>query len=73
MPKSAKISPARHAPYLRLPTPENDVDIKYIQSLLGYSSIMTMQIYTNVNPKKQKQFLAEKRLRINFTMAMQSP
>ena len=33
---------------------ENDVDIKYIQSLLGHSSIMTTQIYTQVNLEKQK-------------------
>jgi len=38
---------------------ENDVDIKYIQSTLGYSSIMTTQIYTHVNLEKQKQILAQ--------------
>jgi len=50
---------------------ENDVDIKYIQSLLGHSSIMTTQIYTQVNLEKQKQILAEKHPRMNFSMTMQ--
>ncbi|QHS56535.1 tyrosine-type recombinase/integrase [Mucilaginibacter sp. 14171R-50] len=50
---------------------ENDVDIKYIQSLLGHSSIMTTQIYTQVNLEKQKQILAEKHPRMSFTIAMQ--
>lgn len=50
---------------------ENDVDIKYIQSLLGHSSIMTTQIYTQVNLEKQKQILAEKHPRMSFSMAMQ--
>jgi integrase/recombinase XerD len=50
---------------------ENDVDIKYIQSLLGHSSIMTTQIYTQVNLEKQKRILAEKHPRMNFAMTMQ--
>jgi len=50
---------------------ENDVDIKYIQSLLGHSSIMTTQIYTQVNLEKQKKILAEKHPRMAFSMAMQ--
>ncbi len=36
---------------------EEDVDIKYIQHLLGHSSIMTTQIYTHVNAEKQRQIL----------------
>ncbi|HWB64950.1 MAG TPA: tyrosine-type recombinase/integrase [Chitinophagales bacterium] len=36
---------------------ERDVDIKYIQSFLGHSSIATTQIYTHVNREKQKQIL----------------
>lgn len=39
---------------------ENDVDIKYIQTLLGHSSIMTTQIYTHVNAEKQRQILRTK-------------
>lgn len=50
---------------------ENDVDIKYIQSLLGHSSIMTTQIYTQVNLEKQKRILAEKHPRMHFAMALQ--
>jgi integrase/recombinase XerD len=37
---------------------EQDVDIKYIQSLLGHSSITTTQIYTHVNSNKQKEILS---------------
>jgi len=39
---------------------EKDVDIKYIQSLLGHSSILTTQIYTHVNVAKQKRILETK-------------
>ena len=47
---------------------EKDVDIKYIQSLLGHSSIMTTQIYTHVNHEKQKQILRTKHPRKDFSM-----
>lgn len=47
---------------------ENDVDIKYIQSILGHSSIMTTQIYTHVNRKKQRQILTLKHPRKNLFM-----
>ena len=39
---------------------EKDVDIKYIQTLLGHSSIVTTQIYTHVNLNKQKEILLNK-------------
>lgn len=45
---------------------EKDVDIKYIQTLLGHSSIMTTQRYTHVNREKQKQILQEKHPRMGF-------
>jgi len=45
---------------------EEDVDIKYIQHLLGHSSIMTTQIYTHVNNEKQKQILSKKHPRKNI-------
>lgn len=48
---------------------EQDVDIKYIQSLLGHSSIMTTQIYTHVNRAQQKKILKTKHPR--KTMVMQ--
>lgn len=38
---------------------EENVDIKYIQHLLGHSSIVTTQIYTHVNRKKQEQILTQ--------------
>ncbi|MDY0090856.1 MAG: tyrosine-type recombinase/integrase [Flavobacteriaceae bacterium] len=47
---------------------EKDVDIKYIQSLLGHSSIMTTQIYTHVNREKQRQILETKHPRKDFSM-----
>jgi integrase/recombinase XerD len=49
---------------------ENDVDIKYIQALLGHSSIMTTQIYTQVNLEKQKSILTKKHPRMAFSMTM---
>lgn len=36
---------------------EEDVDIRYIQHLLGHSSINVTQIYTHVNEKKKKEIL----------------
>jgi integrase/recombinase XerD len=48
---------------------EEDVDIKYIQHLLGHSSIVTTQIYTHVNREKQKQILRKhprRSIRVNL-------
>ncbi len=39
---------------------EEDVDIRYIQKMLGHSSIVTTQIYTYVTSEKQKQILRNK-------------
>lgn len=47
---------------------EKDVDIKYIQSMLGHSSIMTTQIYTHVNTHKQRQILKSKHPRKMMNM-----
>lgn len=39
---------------------EEDVDIRYIQKILGHSSIVTTQIYTHVTSNKQKSILTSK-------------
>ena len=39
---------------------EEDVDIRYIQRLLGHSSITTTQIYTHVTSAKQKEIIKSK-------------
>lgn len=39
---------------------EEDVDIRYIQKILGHSSITTTQIYTHVTSAKQKEILRTK-------------
>ena len=44
---------------------EADVDIRYIQKMLGHSSIKTTEIYTNVSMAKQNNILSTKHPR-NF-------
>lgn len=39
---------------------EEDVDIRYIQKMLGHASIVTTQIYTSVASEKQKEILQTK-------------
>lgn len=39
---------------------EEDVDIRYIQKMLGHSSIITTQIYTHVTSSKQKEIIKAK-------------
>jgi len=45
---------------------EEDVDIRYIQRMLGHSSIQTTQIYTQVTMQKQRKILASKHPRNKF-------
>lgn len=52
---------------------EEDVDIKYIQHMLGHSSIVTTQIYTHVNVHKQKMILQSKHPRTRWTLQSDLP
>ena len=45
---------------------EADVDIRYIQEMLGHSSINVTEIYTHVALAKQKNILSTKHPRNNF-------
>ncbi|MCM1283612.1 MAG: tyrosine-type recombinase/integrase [Muribaculaceae bacterium] len=45
---------------------EQDVDIRYIQEMLGHSSINVTEIYTHVSIAKQRDILAAKHPRNNF-------
>ena len=47
---------------------EEDVDIRYIQRMLGHSSILTTQIYTQVTVEKQRQILTAKHPRNKITV-----
>ena len=49
---------------------EAGMDIRYIQSLLGHSSISTTQIYTHVAAEKQTLLLAEKHPRGKMTFSL---
>lgn len=48
---------------------EEDVDIRYIQTMLGYSSINVTEIYTHVTMSKQKDILASKHPRRNMNIS----
>lgn len=47
---------------------EADVDIRYIQEMLGHSSINITEIYTHVTVSKQRDILATKHPRKNFNI-----
>lgn len=47
---------------------EADVDIRYIQEMLGHSSINITEIYTHVTTSKQRAILATKHPRKNFQL-----
>lgn len=47
---------------------EEDVDIRYIQQLLGHSSIVTTQIYTHVATSKQRDILLQKHPRNKISL-----
>ena len=50
---------------------EEDVDIRYIQRMLGHSSIRTTQIYTQVTAQKQRKILTSKHPRNKFVFSEQ--
>lgn len=47
---------------------EADVDIRYIQEMLGHSSIAVTEIYTHVALSKQREILTTKHPRQNFSL-----
>lgn len=47
---------------------EEDVDIRYIQSILGHSSITTTQIYTHVSLSKQRSIMKKKHPRNRISL-----
>ena len=51
---------------------EADVDIRYIQKMLGHSSIKTTELYTNVSMAKQNSILVTKHprnsMKIDFSL-----
>lgn len=49
---------------------EEDVDIRYIQQMLGHSSITTTQIYTHTSINKQRAILTTKHPRNKFEIAL---
>jgi integrase/recombinase XerD len=49
---------------------EEDVDIRYIQRMLGHSSIQTTQIYTQVTMEKQRQILTLKHPRNRLAVGL---
>lgn len=49
---------------------EEDVDIRYIQQMLGHSSITTTQIYTHTSINKQKNILTTKHPRNKFDIGI---
>ena len=50
---------------------EEGVDVRYIQNMLGHSSIATTQIYTQVNMKQQKKILNSKHPRKGLSFVVE--
>lgn len=45
---------------------ENDVDIRYIQKILGHSSINVTQIYTHIQMNKEREIMKSKNPRLSY-------
>ena len=62
------ITPHMFPPHLATSLLEADVDIRYIQEMLGHSSINITEIYTHVAVSKQRDILTSKHPRKDFNI-----
>ncbi len=65
---TTKITPHMFRHTLATMLIENGIDIRFVQKLLGHSSILTTQIYTHLSTSAQRHTIAKKHPRNNLKM-----